>query len=120
MAEMHTDRSDSARSFCETSLPFSFVLPGSKSFLGYIIFRTPTQSSWSHIPPMRCTWGRLQSSFPHPQLCATLRLFHLRPVYFRKQRHILLCHPPNLCCMSKEIFLSLDEMCSKSTESEAA
>ena len=36
--------------FCETSLPFCFILPGSESFLVYSIFRVPTQCSWSHVP----------------------------------------------------------------------
>ena len=31
------------RFFCEISLPFCFILPGSKFFLVYIIFRTLTQ-----------------------------------------------------------------------------
>ena len=41
---------------CETSLPFCFVLLGSKSSLVYIIFWTPTQSLWSHLPHPPTHW----------------------------------------------------------------
>ena len=62
------------RVFCETSLPFCFVLPGLKSSLVYIIFRTPMQSSWSHTPPpVLWTWIRPLTSMPPTQLT---RHFH--------------------------------------------
>ena len=54
--------------FCETSLPFCFILPGLKSFQVYLTFWTPTQSSGSHIPPMCCTWTHLLSYKPPTQL----------------------------------------------------
>ena len=56
------------RFFCETSLPFCFVLPGSKSSLAYIIYQRPTQSSWSHLQPTCYTWTRLLYSMPPTQL----------------------------------------------------
>ena len=117
-----THRDDGAV-FCETTLPFYFVLPWSKSFPVYIIFRLPMQSSWSHFPPTHCTWTRLLSSMTTTQLtwhfhrkihenrCISCDATHatyvvfalgpLRPVYFRKQVAILICHPRNLCGMSK-------------------
>ena len=51
--------------FCETSLPFCFVLPGSKSFLVHLIFRRPSQSLWSQLLPTRCTWICLPLSCHH-------------------------------------------------------
>ena len=60
------------RFFCETSLPFCFVLPELKSSLVYM-FRTPTQSLWSHIPRTHCMWTRLLSSMLLTQL---IRAFH--------------------------------------------
>ena len=96
------------------------------SFLVYIIFWTFMQSSWSHLPPMCCMWTWFLFSMPPTQppwyFCwgNTCILFTLgnkwtscyttptafllghRPVYPRIQAHILLCHPRNLCVMSKE------------------
>ena len=45
------------RFFCETSLPFCFVLPGSKSSMVYIIFWMSTQFSWSHLSFACCMWA---------------------------------------------------------------
>ena len=129
-AHTHTHTEAMVWFFCETSLPFCFVLPGSKSPLVYIIFLMPTQSLQSYLPPTCCTLTCLLSSMPLTQLMqyfgwrnicilftlgkrcifcyvthATYVAFllgHLHPVYFRKQVHILLCYPYNLCGMSKE------------------
>ena len=50
---------------CENSLFFCFVQPDSKSYQVYIIFRTPTQSSWSLISLTRCNQtGLLFSTLP--------------------------------------------------------
>ena len=117
-------------SFYETSLHFYFVLPKSKFSLVCAIFRTPTKSSWSHLLPMRshghasrqaCHPCNLRSTSAEKKTCvlfilgskgtscyathathAAFPLGHLRPVYFRKQVHILLCHSRNLHDMSEE------------------
>ena len=112
--------------FCETSLPICFLVPGSKFFPGLYNFRTPTQSSWSHLPPTCHAWTYLLSSMPpmqstwHFHWGNTCILFTLKkkwtscnaihvaflqghcPVYPRKQVHIQSCYPWNLCSMSKE------------------
>ena len=127
----HTHTGASVRFFCETFLLFCFVLPGSTFSLVYRIFRTPTQSSLSNVPPTRCTWTRLLSSMPHMQLtrhfrwgdtfilvtlgnrctsCCTTNATYVafplghHPVYFGKHVYILLRSPRNLCDMSKKSF----------------
>ena len=58
-----------------------------KSSFGYIIFRTPTQSSWSLIQSTRCTWTRLLSNMSPTRLTRhfhwgiTSALFNLGNVY---------------------------------------
>ena len=64
----HIHTRATVRFSCETSLSFWFVLPESKYFLVYVIFRTPTHSLCSYVPPTRCTWIRLLSSMPPTQL----------------------------------------------------
>ena len=59
--------------FCETILIFMLRSIESKSSLVYIIFRTPTQSSWSHLPLTRCTWICLLFSMPPMQLMSYFR-----------------------------------------------
>ena len=73
MAEMRTHRGDCGF-FCETTLPFCFVLCRLKSSLVYIIFQVPMQSSWSHLPTTHCMCTCLLSSILPTQLT---RHFHL-------------------------------------------
>ena len=54
--------------FCETSLPFCFILPGSKSSLVYIFSQIPMQFLWSHFPPRHCAGIHILSSMPPTQL----------------------------------------------------
>ena len=119
------------RFFCETSLPFYFVLLGSKFFPGLycIIFSTPMQFSWLYLPHTRraltcllCSISRTQPTwhfcwrkncFPFTSgnkwtSCyatnANHEAFPLEhsPFYTWKKVHILSCHPRNLFDMSKE------------------
>ena len=72
MAEMHTDRGNSAVFLWNLSVfLFHFLrlsLLGSKSSLVYIISEMPMQSSWSYLLPMHCTSTCLLSSMPPMQL----------------------------------------------------
>ena len=118
--------------FCETSLPFCFVLPWLKSYLVYIIFQMLTQILMVMLPTYTL---HLDTSFgmPPTQFMSyfhwrtTCILFTLRkmytscyathttyvafslgnnlcPAYFRKHMHLQLCHPHNLSSMSKRSF----------------
>ena len=59
-------------------------------------FRRP-RNSHGHLPPTHCVWTCLF----HNLYDISTGLPHLHPVYFWKQIYILLCHPHNLCGMSK-------------------
>ena len=70
MAEMHT-RTHTEGWQCRFPVkPPACLLrsSGSNFPLIYITFRTPTQYSWSHVSPMRCTWTRRLSSMPTTQI----------------------------------------------------
>ena len=102
---------------------------GRNPVLFYIFFRTPTKSSWSNLPPVRCAWTRLLSSMPPTQTTRHYRWGNIcvlftfgnkwtsfytthtiytalpqehRLIYIRKQVHILLYHLCKLCGISKE------------------
>ena len=97
--------------FYETSLPFCFVLSGSKSSLVYIIFRLLSNIPRTQFIRLFC-WGNTCVLFILGKKCtssyATLTTYvafpqgHRRLVYFWKQVWILLWHPCNLGSMSKE------------------
>ena len=53
---------------CSSSVGLLRPLFCSKSFLVYIIFRMPTKSSWSHLPPTYRTWTRLLFWVPPTQI----------------------------------------------------
>ena len=117
-------------SFLSVFFVVRLSLLGLKSSLVYIISWTPTQSSWSHLSCTLYTWTHLLSIIPPIQLtrhfhsgnacvlftlgkryisyyatCATYVKFllgYLRPVYFRKQVHILLRDPRYSRGISKE------------------
>ena len=123
------------RFFSEIYRPFCFVLPGSKSSLVYIIFRTPMQLLMVRSPTSPLHVDSPPSCMPHTQLMrhfclgttyvlftsgnrctsfyttqATYAAFaqgnNLYPVNFRKQLHFLLCRPCNLYDV-KENFQSI-------------
>ena len=50
--------------FYKSLLPVFFVLPESKYSMVYIIFRTLTQSSWSHFLSTHYMWTRFQCNIP--------------------------------------------------------
>ena len=84
MAEMHTNWGDDAVFSLKIYLPFYFVLLWSKSFQGYNIFLTPTESLWSYVPPMYYLWTCLLSSMQPMELtrhfCRRLPAFCLLQV----------------------------------------
>ena len=57
----HTHRGATVQFSVKLCFSTSFYL-GQNSFLVYIIFRTPTQSLWSHLPPTHRAWTCLLSS----------------------------------------------------------
>ena len=90
--------------FCEISLAFCFVLLGSKSSGLYDIpdaHASPRcHASYLHV-------ARRLASIKHATkaICVAFSLGNnVRPVYFRKQMHFLLCHSCNLCGLSKESY----------------
>ena len=86
---MHKSVGDGQNAHTERR-PFCFIIPGSKSSQVYMIFETPTQSLWSRLPPMRCTWTRLLSSTSPTQLMW----------YFRRRNTCVLFALGNRCISS--------------------
>ena len=123
---MHTHRGDGVLILWNICA-FLFVHFGSITFLIDIISRVPTQSLWSNLPPMGCTWTRLLYFLPPTRRICPFRwessgLFTLgnrctssyytyatdvafplvhHPVCYKTHVNILLCHLLKLCCMSK-------------------
>ena len=96
MTEIRTYTGATVRSFYESPLLFCFVLSGLKSFLVYISFLMPTQSSSSHIPScIACGQASCLACHPY-KLHDTSTKEYLQPVYFRKQVDITLCNPLNM------------------------
>ena len=61
------------------------------------------QSSWSHLSASCSTWTCLLSNMtPHTTYAALFLRKYLCSVYFKKQVHILLCQPRNLCWKSAQ------------------
>ena len=69
--------------FLSVFFVFCSFLQGSKSSQVYKISRIPTQTSWSHLPPMRCAWTCVPSSMS-PDNFRSTSAEKQRPVYFRK------------------------------------
>ena len=113
MAKMHThtQRGATMRFFCETSLPFYFVLAGWKSFWVYNFLNTHTilvvPSSALH-----CMWICLLACHPH-NFHGTLAEEYLHPVYFRKLVDILLCNLRSISAGSIVLF-TLGNRCTSS------
>ena len=87
--------------FCETSLPFHFVLPVSKSFPGLCNF-LDVQTIFMATPPvyaLNVDPPPIKHAIHLSYTRLSLRKY-LRCVYFRKQGNIFLCHPRNLHCIS--------------------
>ena len=91
MAEMHTQRGATEQFFYETSISPCFILPVD------IIFRTPTYSTWPHLPRIDTPSVKHTPRNPLGKSAEE----HQCPVYFRKQVYIQSCYPRNLCSMSK-------------------
>ena len=110
-----THRGTTVRFFCEISLPFSFVLLGLISFQVYIIFRTPTQSLWSYVPPHV---AREHPSFALHGSCGThaaLLLKNTDVLFAVENRHTSCCATHATYAACQKIFLSLSNTLSCST-----
>ena len=80
-----------------------FISTHFTSSLVYIISQMSTQSSWSHLSLMHCTWTHLLSNMPPTQL---MLHFHWSISLFNLGNRCPSCYSPHMTCVACQQYLS--------------